>query len=311
MNEKIHFDDFVEQVALESGFDVDTARAYVESMFETIIEESAKGRNVKIQNFGSFQPRWYKAKRGINPQTQQALEILPHYHIHYAVSKGLKETLNSGEKITKITIDEKPNILGKIIIVALLALLGTLLYRSFFMPEVEIQPLPIKEVSTVEKEAVTPKEKDIIVTQEQEEPIPVITKEVVKEVAPVVVKKVTKPTLPTHYKVRSTETLSEISLNIYGNSIYWPQLFLSNQSKISSPDLILKGTNLIIPKQSEKKPLYSAYLAAYKSYLNADKFSQSFWTLCSGAKYLGQKFVSYLSKNIHESDLKVIKKCHK
>lgn len=69
MNQKVHFDDFIRQVALESGFDVDTARAYVEALFETIVEENSKGEPVKIQKFGSFQLRAYKAKRGINPQT--------------------------------------------------------------------------------------------------------------------------------------------------------------------------------------------------------------------------------------------------
>ena len=95
MHKSVPFDDFIEQVALESGYDYDTAKTYVESMFETIVQESTKGLNVKIRNLGSFQPRWYKAKRGINPQTQQPLDILPHYHIHFATSKELEKMINS------------------------------------------------------------------------------------------------------------------------------------------------------------------------------------------------------------------------
>ena len=306
MNEKIHFDDFVEQVSLEAGYDIDTARDYVEKMFETIIEESTKGRNVKIQNFGSFQPRWYKAKHGINPQTKQPLEILPHYHIHYAVSKGLEQTLNSGEKVTKITIDEKPSILGRIMVVAFIALLVTLFYRSFFMPEPEIIKLPTQQVETPAKEVVLPKavEKEVEVVQNAEEPV--VVDKVIEEVAPVV----TKEMLPTHYKVKEQETLSEISVSLYGNSIYWPQLFESNQRKVSSPDLLLKGITLKVPKQSEGNILQKAYLTAYKSYLSADKMSQSFWTLCSGVRYMGSDFVDYLSHHIDKSDMRVIKRCN-
>ena len=95
MNEKIHYDDFVEQIVLESGYDHDTVREYLGVMFETIVTESTKGKLVKLRNFGSFQPRWYKAKRGINPQTKQPLDILPHYHIHFASSKALQNALNN------------------------------------------------------------------------------------------------------------------------------------------------------------------------------------------------------------------------
>lgn len=153
MNQKVHFDDFIRQVALESGFDVDTARAYVEALFETIVEENSKGEPVKIQKFGSFQPRAYKAKRGINPQTLQPLEILPHYHIHYAVSKGLEETLNNGEKSMKIALDEpKPKLLGRVILVAIIALLIGLLYRALFQAPQSEMP---KEV-TIPKQELQP-----------------------------------------------------------------------------------------------------------------------------------------------------------
>lgn len=307
MNEKIHFDDFVEQVALEAGYDIDTAKAYVVNMFETIVEESANGRNVKVKNFGSFQPRYAKAKRGINPQTQQPLDILPHYHIHYAVSKGLEQTLNSGEKVTKITINEKPNILGRVVLVALGALLITLFYRSFFMPETELQKLPTQQATVPVKEVVAPKaeEKASVATPKVEEPAPVV--EVIKHPEQAVIKK--RPALPTHYTVKKGQTLSEISLELYGSSIYWPLLFENNKDTLSSPDLIFTGMTLKIPKASKDSTLQDAYLDAYNSYLSTDNLSKSFWTLCSGARYMGESFVSHLSGKIPDSDFMVVKRC--
>lgn len=302
MNEKVHFDTFVEQVALESGFDEDTARDYVETLFETIVEESAQGRNVKIKNFGSFQPRWSKAKRGINPQTGQPLDILPHYHIHYAVSKGLEETLNSGEKVTKIAIDTKPNIIGKIITVVLVALLITLIYRSFFMPQPVTTPkLPTKQVEVMQQDPVTPVVKEEEEEKEQEEaPQPLMEEKVITA---------SEPTLPTFYKVQALQTLSEISVALYGNSIYWPLLFVTNSHQITVPDLIYEGITLKVPAISQGSLLYQAYLSAHQSYMNHDKFSQSFWTLCSGAKFMGQDFILFLSEHLDKAELKVVKHC--
>ena len=66
---------------------------------------------------------------------------------------------------------------------------------------------------------------------------------------------------------------------------------------------------LNIPKKSEDSTLEHAYLDAYNSYLAVDKLGKSFWTLCSGARYMGGDFVSYLSGKIPDSDFTVVKRC--
>lgn len=94
MNEKIHFDDFAEQVALEVGVDVDTAKDYIYTMFETIIEENEKGEWVKIRNFGSFHPVHNKERRTRNPQTGNMMTVPAHYHVNFKSSETLSKIVN-------------------------------------------------------------------------------------------------------------------------------------------------------------------------------------------------------------------------
>lgn len=294
MSEKILFDEFVEKVALESGFDFDTAHDYVEAMFETIVEKSVAGETIKIRQFGSFIPRWYKAKRGINPQTKQALDILPHYHMHYAVSKGLENTLNSGKTFSPITLEKAPSLFRKLVTVTIVALLIALIYRSYFIAQ---EPTVLVQ-ATVTKTQVLP----TVQTLEEALQVPAL----VEEALPVLTK--TK-TVPSHYRVAEFETLSQISQIVYSNSIYWPLLYQSNVSLIATPDKIYTGTNLLVPKKSESITLYKAYLLAFKSYLKADKMGQSFWTLCSGARYLGGDFAEFLKRRINDREFSVVKRC--
>ena len=299
MNDKIAFSEFVEQVALESGYDVDTARQYVEDMFETIVEESAKGRYVKVRNFGSFQPRRYEAKRGINPQTGQPIEILPHYHIHFAVSKDLEKTINRGKTSTPISLNEPSNgILGKLVTVLLVALLGAWIYRAFFMPDIDVH----KVIKTPKQVVVAPIVEESIT---YEEPAPIESKVIPKEPEPVIERLL----FPGTYTVKKNETLSHIGLKIYKNSSFWPLIYQANRDKLNDPDKIQAGMRLTIPDLSKGKALQKAYIAVHDNYIKVDKMSKSFWILCEGAKFMGSDFQEVLARKLHPYEYKIIKKC--
>lgn len=326
MNDKIVFNDFVEQVASESGFDIDTAKAYVTAMFETIVEQSVAGETIKVQNFGSFIPKWYKAKRGINPQTKQAIDILPHYHIHYAMSKGLDQTLNSGEISTPIALDDSPNLFKKLVIIGLVALL-----IAFFYPSEQDKSIPLQ--TTVSETKVIAPEIVQLQTELEDEIEPEtetgLTNEADLETVansqtgintqtgigsgiesePVLIPQVGKKILPEYYLVKDHETLTLISKILYEKSLYWPLLYQNNTSLIPVPDVIYPGTNLSVPEKTENYPLYTAYLLAFESYLSADKMGKSFWTLCSGAKYLGDDFKDFLKGKIDGDEYKVVRHC--
>ncbi len=311
MNEKVNFDDFVEQVALESGYDYDTAKEYVERMFETIVEESTKGRWVKIRKFGSFQPRWYKAKRGVNPQTGEALDILPHYHIHFAASKALQEHLNSGRSLTPIELEEpSTNIFQKLAVVILVALLAAWIYKTWMAPQTTTPVFEPQPEKVVPKEPVTPKvEPKALMTQTPQRSEPIMQEE--SSQTEISNTAVTSNAYPGTHKVMARETLSQIGLAVYKDTRYWPLLLPANADTVKDPDHILKGMLLNVPDISEGSRLYDAYVQTYRAYLAADKMGRSFWVLCNGHTFFKEPFMAYLKKRIDSADYAIVQKCRK
>ncbi len=74
------------------------AKKYVDYIFETIIRTLINGEKVQIQNFGTFIPKFYKAKRMYQPKTKKYLPIEPRFKIKFVVSKKLVHLLNSKPK---------------------------------------------------------------------------------------------------------------------------------------------------------------------------------------------------------------------
>lgn len=306
MNEKIHFDDFVEQVSLESGFDSDTTKAYVEGLFDTIIEENAKGRWVKFRNFGSFRPRWYKAKRGINPQTKEALDILPHYHINFKSSKDLETILNSEETLNPIALETPANRFMDKLCVILFFIITVWIFKALIIGDEKVVP-PVKIPKAVKSVVVAEKEVKKALPQKQEKmPVKEVLEIVVKQEAKVVEE---KDTFPSIYEVLYTQTLSHIGRDVYKDRIHWPLIFSENSDKIKDPDMIYHASKLTIPKKRDGRVLHNSYIDVYDAYMNVDKMNRSFWVLCQGAKYIGKDFQKFLIKKLHPMEYKIIKRC--
>lgn len=308
MNEKIHYDDFVEQIALESGYDNDTVREYLSVMFETIVEESTKGNLVKLRNFGSFQPRWYKAKRGINPQTGQPLDILPHYHIHFASSKVLQNALNN---------EPPKSFLSRLILPSLVVLLAAILIYLNTSTNELVTIKTVKQVEqeqaivTIVNEPVETVDEDVIETPIVEEPVKLVIEEAV-----VVIQEPIAPTKPSNiplypgsHRVTANETLSTIGSKVYGSKGYWPLLYSANNSKVLNPDLILRGSSLVVPDKTESKLLYSSYMDVHNAYMQRDLMSKSFWILCEGSHFMGKDFQMYLKDKLIPVEYAIIEKC--
>jgi DNA-binding protein HU-beta len=321
MDEKINYDDFVEQISQESGYESDTVREYLSGMFETVVTETTKGKKVKLRGFGSFQPRWYKAKRGINPQTGQPLDILPHYHIHFASSKILDDKVNN-----KIPWPFIVRVLLASLVVLLIALLiffstsGDRAAKN--KQEKEPQTVVTKDnkavapvVEELGHEPVQKKVEHIKEPEVAEEPKVIEEPEskVIHEPKPqetvVVKKKKNKLLYPGSYRVTQNESLSTIGSKIYGLKGYWPLLFSANSSKILNPDLILKGDTLVVPDKTGFKKLYTPYMDVHKAYKDYGEIKKSSWILCQGSNFLGADFNVYLKKKLTPSEYKIINRC--
>lgn len=298
MNEKIHYDEFVEQIVLKSGYDEETVREYLSVMFETIIMENTHGNPVKLRNFGSFQPRWYKAKRGINPQTGEPLDILPHYHIHFASSKVLKNALNDEP--------EESSFLLKLILFLIVALLAGFLFYFTQSVEKSVERKIVKEVEVTEE--VKPVEQKVLepkVVEDQEVEVKQQVAHTIEET------ETTKPKYPGSYKIQLNDTLSEIGSEVYGNKGYWPLLFSANNSKLSDPDLILSGDSLVVPDKIDSKQLYSSYMEVHNAYKQRFQIGKSFWILCEGTNFIGKDFQIYLKDQLTPVEYPIIQRCSK
>lgn len=314
MSEKVPFDDFVEQVALESGFDTDTARSYVEDLFETIMEENSKGRWVKLRNFGSFKPKWYKAKRGINPQTQQALDILPHYHINFKSSKDLETILNSDQTLNPIVLETpRSRFFDKLFLLILFIIAVWIVKALMFSSDPAVTPIEFKEPTQSQVLKEDPVEKEVPIDQvdpmENEVAVEVIPEPEDDVLVPMPKGGDKKVLYPGIHTITKDKTLSHIGLEVYESTLYWPLIFTANPRQIRDPDKILNGYTLIIPNKREGTALYHAYMDVHEAYGNVDKMKKSFWILCEGSKLMGDAFQSFLMKKLHPIEYKIIKKC--
>jgi len=71
------------------------AKKFVDLIFRTITYNLILGKKVAIQNFGTFVPKHYKAKKMFEPKKKRYVLIHPREKIKFIVSKNLIKELNS------------------------------------------------------------------------------------------------------------------------------------------------------------------------------------------------------------------------
>lgn len=66
----------------------------VETIFDTIKEELARGGKVEIRGFGNFRLRSRNARKARNPKTGEAVDVPPKKVPFFRVGKELREMVN-------------------------------------------------------------------------------------------------------------------------------------------------------------------------------------------------------------------------
>lgn len=324
MNDKIHFDEFAEQVALETGYDLESAKAYIYALFETIIEENERGEMVKIRNFGSFKPVFNKARRTINPQTGTPMTVPAHYHIHFAPSQTLSTIVNapfSHLHATKIS-EVKSNTLLYAIVAGVLLLAGIAAYlilggdgEKHQPNEAVVTEAPmVTEEPAIEAVPEAPAEE---APMEQEKPA--LAQEVKEPVVELETQAVPKESEAApkqnygggEYRVNQRDTLYNISEILYSDANFWPAIFSKNEEDIHDPDLIYPNTPLKIPARpdivdpDELTELERSYVSAYKRYKSIGKQDKAMWLLYTGCVKYDKKLIE--NSAIDPEDRKSVK----
>ena len=85
--------ELVEEVAGKVGLTRKDAGNVVDAVTETIASRLKRGEKVALVGFGTFQVMERKARRGVNPQTREAINILAKKVPKFRPGTGLREAL--------------------------------------------------------------------------------------------------------------------------------------------------------------------------------------------------------------------------
>ena len=88
--------EFVDQVASNSGLSKGDAGKAVDSVLQTIQETLSRGGEISFTGFGKFTVADRGARQGVNPQTGERIQIaasrVPKFSAGSALKKSIKET---------------------------------------------------------------------------------------------------------------------------------------------------------------------------------------------------------------------------
>jgi len=86
--------ELVEKIANQTGLTKRVSREAVDAIVSAITDSPARRRKVTLVGFGTFQVMERRARRGVNPQTREIIQILAKKVPKFVAGKSLKENMN-------------------------------------------------------------------------------------------------------------------------------------------------------------------------------------------------------------------------
>jgi integration host factor subunit beta len=86
--------ELVEQLAARKNLTYRKAEEIVNLVFDSMLDELAKGGRIEIRGFGSFIVKDYKAYLGRNPKTGESIMVQPKRLPFFKVGKELRERVD-------------------------------------------------------------------------------------------------------------------------------------------------------------------------------------------------------------------------
>ncbi|MFQ5834459.1 MAG: HU family DNA-binding protein [bacterium] len=83
--------ELVEEVADQTGLTKKVSRETVDAIISAITDSLVREEKVTLVGFGTFQVRKRKARRGVNPQTRETIQIPAKKVPKFRPGKGLRE----------------------------------------------------------------------------------------------------------------------------------------------------------------------------------------------------------------------------
>ncbi|TKJ43205.1 DNA-binding protein [Candidatus Aerophobetes bacterium Ae_b3b] len=86
--------ELVGEVANQTGLTKRTSREAVDAIISAITDSLTREERVTLVGFGTFRVMERRARRGVNPQTRETIQILAKKVPKFVAGKNLKENMN-------------------------------------------------------------------------------------------------------------------------------------------------------------------------------------------------------------------------
>ena len=94
MRDNLTKKDIVNSIYMKLGFSKKILDLILEDVLEIIIKSLKNNKKVKISNFGTFEIRYKKERKGRNPKTKEEKKISARNVVLFKPSKDFKEFIN-------------------------------------------------------------------------------------------------------------------------------------------------------------------------------------------------------------------------
>jgi len=94
MNERLNLQDLIDLLAKKQGITKKDAENFLRELFAVISENIENSESVKIKDFGTFKLIKVSARKSVNVNTGEDIEIPAHYKLSFTPDKTLKEAIN-------------------------------------------------------------------------------------------------------------------------------------------------------------------------------------------------------------------------
>lgn len=86
--------ELIDAIAAEAGLSKADAKRALEAFTDCVTKQLKKGNDVRLIGFGTFSVRKRKARKGINPQTGEKIQIKARKVPHFAPGAELKNAVD-------------------------------------------------------------------------------------------------------------------------------------------------------------------------------------------------------------------------
>lgn len=90
--------DLIDRVSSDAGISKAQADRAIDSVLRGITDSLRKGERVTLVGFGTFGVSQRRARRGVNPQTNEAIRIPATKGVRFSAGKKLKEVVNKRKR---------------------------------------------------------------------------------------------------------------------------------------------------------------------------------------------------------------------